>query len=357
MHHYHRLQETLDKHPMGAPRSEEFLEILKILFRPDEVELAVLLDFKLKKVSEIAEKAGISTEDALKKLEAMADRGSVLAKKVDGEPAYALLPNYPGLFEYPIMKGGDSQTEQRLAELWHAYYMKAMAAEIASANPPWNRVFPAEAALPEEHEILPFEVASKMMAKTETIALAKCPCRITAKNCAKPLDVCLSFDGAARFLAERGMARKISLEEALEVLKKAEEAGLVHTGSNVADRLMFICNCCSCCCHFLRLITEHNYPEALAKSSYQASLTVSECSGCGVCAEERCPVKAITMKNEVADLNAEKCIGCGLCVTTCPTGALSLVKRQNYQFPPATTGELVKRIVAHKQKDKKSFER
>ena len=237
-----------------------------------------------------------------------------------------------------------------MAGLWHAYYMKAMAAELASANPPWNRVFPAEEAITEEFEILPFEVASRMMVKTSTIALANCPCRVSSKNCDKPLDVCLSFDGAARFLAERGMARIISLEEAAEVLKKAEEAGLVHTGSNNADKLVFICNCCSCCCHFLRLITEHNYTEALARSSYQASLNSGECSGCGICAEERCPVRAVTLEGETAVLSVEKCIGCGLCVSTCPTGAITLVKRENYQPPPATVGDLVKAVVVNKQK-------
>lgn len=70
MHHYHRLRELIGVHPIGAPESEEFLEILKLLFRPDEVELAVLLDFKLKKAGEVAQRAGISVEDALKKLEA-----------------------------------------------------------------------------------------------------------------------------------------------------------------------------------------------------------------------------------------------------------------------------------------------
>ncbi|MCL6478996.1 MAG: 4Fe-4S binding protein [Peptococcaceae bacterium] len=350
MHFYHKLQEILGAHPIGAPKADEFLEILKILFPPGEVELALLLDFKLKKVGGVAEKAGIPVAEALEKLESMANRGAVLAKKIDGEPAYALLPNYPGLFEYPIMKGGDAATQQRLAQLWHAYYMKAMAAELASASPPWNRVFPAEEAIPEEYEILPFEVASGMMAGTGTIALAKCPCRIASQNCDKPLDVCLSFDGAARFLSERGMARIISPDEALAVLKKAEEAGLVHTGSNNADRLIFLCNCCPCCCHFLRLLTEHNYSGALAKSSYQAGLNASECSGCGVCAEERCPVKAITMEGGVARLNTERCIGCGLCVSTCPTGAVRLIKRENYQPPPATTGELMQRIAAGKKK-------
>ncbi|MCL6611661.1 MAG: 4Fe-4S dicluster domain-containing protein [Peptococcaceae bacterium] len=350
MHHYHRLRETLGTHPIGAPESEEFLEILKILFPPGEVEIALHLDFRLRKVSEVAGAAGVPEEEALKKLESMADRGSVLAKKIEGEMAYALLPVYPGLFEYPFMKGGDDETRKRLARLWHAYYMKAMAAELARANPPWNRVFPAEEAIPEEYEILPFEVASQMMAKASDIALANCPCRISAQNCDKPLDVCLSFDGAARFLSERGMARMISLEEAVEVLKRSEEAGLVHTGSNSAEKLVFMCNCCPCCCHFLRLITEHNYPEAVAKSSYRASLNSGECIGCGVCAEERCPVKAVTLEGETAAVNAEKCIGCGLCVSTCPTGAITLVKRGNYQPPPATAGELVKRIVGNKQK-------
>ncbi|MHB8156799.1 MAG: 4Fe-4S binding protein [Desulfocucumaceae bacterium] len=348
MHHYHKLQELLGEHPIGAPRSEEFLEILRLLFHPDEVEIALSLSFTLTGVGKVAQKAGITEEKALAKLESMADRGSILAKEVAGESAYALLPNYPGLFEYPIMKGGDSETQKRLAQLWHAYYMNAMAAELASASPPWNRVFPAEDALTEEVEILPFEVASQMIAKTGLIALANCPCRITAKNCDKPLEVCLSFDGAARFLSERGMARIISLEEAVEVLKSAEKAGLVHTGSNNAEKLMFMCNCCSCCCHFLRLITEHNYKEALAKSGYQSSIAAEDCSGCGICAEERCPVSAITINDGVAVLKPENCIGCGLCVSTCPTGAIYLVKRENYQLPPASPGELVKKIIMNK---------
>lgn len=350
MHHYHKLQELIGSHPVGAPKSEEYLEILKILFRPEEVELAAVMDFKLRKAGEIAEKAGIPADHALEHLEEMADRGVVLAKQLGGEPAFALLPNYPGLFEYPVMKGTDPATERRLAELWHAYYMKDMAAELALANPPWNRVFPAEEALTDDIEILPYEVASKMMEKNEVIALANCPCRTLAKNCDKPLDVCLAFDGAARFLAERGMAKTITLEEAREVLKKAEEAGLVHTGNNNAERLIFMCNCCPCCCHFLMLITKHNYTEGLARSSYQAKLNADECIGCSICADDRCPVGAFTKEDDVAVLDVGKCIGCGLCVSTCPTSAITLEKRADYQPPPANVGELTRMIVANKRK-------
>ncbi|MGI6649287.1 MAG: DUF362 domain-containing protein [Bacillota bacterium] len=349
MHHYHKLQELLNTHPVGAPKSEEFIEILKILFQPGEVELALMLDFKLKKATEIAKEANIPPEEAVQKLEAMADRGSILAKTVKGEPAYALLPNYPGLFEYPVMKGGDRATQAKLAQLWQAYYMKAMAAELSLANPPWLRVVPVEEAITEEFEILPFEAASQMMSTAKKIALGNCPCRTTEQKCDRPINVCLAFNGAADFMAERGIAREISLDEAIEVLKRAEEAGLVHSGSNNQNDLLFICNCCPCCCHMLRLITEHNNPNGLAKSSYLAKIDAPECIGCGICAEERCPVKAIEMREDIAILNNDKCIGCGLCVSKCPTNAISLIKRGNYEYPPETVKELSIRVVKNKK--------
>jgi Na+-translocating ferredoxin:NAD+ oxidoreductase subunit B len=348
MHHYHQLQEKLDSHPVGAPRSEEFLEILKILFEPSEVELAILLEFKLQKVGDIARKVGLSRDEMLRKLEVMADRGVILAKRIEGEPAYALLPNYPGLFEYPVMKGLDEAKRQRLAQLWHAYWMKDMAAELASATPPWNRVIPAESALPAEVEILPFEVASRMMAKSDAIAVADCPCRVLERKCEKPLDVCLAFDGAARFLSERGMAKPITLAQACDVLKRAEDAALVHTGSNNADKLLFLCNCCPCCCHFLGLITRQQAATGLAKSSYRAHLSSNACTGCGICTE-RCPVKAFDLQGDVALLDSEKCIGCGLCVSYCAPGALVLQKRADFKSPPATPGELVQKVTAAKE--------
>lgn len=348
MHHYNKLQEKIDSHIIGAPKCEEFLEILKILVRPDEVELATSLEFKLQKARDLARKEGDSLEDVIEKLESMANRGSILAKVIDGEHSYALLPSYPGLFEYPVMKGLDEQTRDRLAKLWHAYYMKAMSAELASANPPWNRIIPSEEAIPDEPEILPFEIASRMIEKNEIYAVANCPCRILGGNCDKPLEVCLCFDGVARFLTERGMAKLISIDEARDILKKSEHAGLVHTGSNSTEKLSFLCNCCPCCCHLLMLLTKKNLTEAIAKSSYRAKFNVESCIGCGVC-HERCPVGAFNMNGEVADYDSTKCIGCGLCISTCPTAAIVLFKREEYTRPPDTMRELVKKIAVNKK--------
>lgn len=354
MHHYHQLRDKLGQHPVGAPKSEEFLEILKILFRPEEVKVAIWLDFYPKNAAALATEAGLPEAEVSARLEALADRGAILAKKKEGGSVYSLLPNYPGLFEYPIMKGMDPAVQKRLAELWHAYYMQDMAAELASARPPWIRVFPAEEALVhDEVEIIPYDQASHLLAAVRDIALARCPCRVIGQNCEKPLEVCLSFDGAARFLTERGMAKLITRDEALQVLKKSEEAGLVHIGSNVADRLVFMCNCCSCCCHMLMLMTKHGYEESIARSSYQANLDQETCNGCAICVEERCPVGALTMDDDLAVIETSRCIGCGLCITTCPTGALQLTRREGHQLPPATARDLVEQVVKHKAARKK----
>lgn len=349
MHSYHKLQDKLGKHPVGAPRSAEFLEILKILFKPDEVVVAVNLEFVGQSAAAIATQSGLHETVVTKKLETLADRGAILAKARDSVLFYSLLPNYPGLFEYPIMKGLEKAEQDRLAELWHAYYMQDMAAELASAVPPWTRVFPAEEALDQaEIEIIPYERASLLMDKATIIALARCPCRVVAGNCDLPLEVCLSFDGAARFLSERGMARLIDRYEALQVLKDAEEAGLVHTGSNITEKLIFMCNCCPCCCHMLMLMTKHGFEEGIARSAYQAELNEAECDGCGICAEERCPVSALTMSGETVALDSSRCIGCGLCISTCPGGALKLVSRGNHRQPPNTVQDLVQQVVTNK---------
>jgi ferredoxin len=98
------------------------------------------------------------------------------------------------------------------------------------------------------------------------------------------------------------------------------------------------------------LLTKRKDAKGLAKSSYQSRFDPNKCIGCGVC-EERCAVGAFVMAREIAQLDAEKCIGCGLCVSRCPSGAITLEKRYNYENPPASIGDLVQKIVAHKKKE------
>jgi len=57
---------------------------------------------------------------------------------------------------------------------------------------------------------------------------------------------------------------------------------------------------------------------------------------CGICAEERCQMDAIDQGDDAYHVNRDKCIGCGLCVTTCPSGAIKLVRKDDKEIimPP-----------------------
>ena len=64
----------------------------------------------------------------------------------------------------------------------------------------------------------------------------------------------------------------ISHEEALAVLDEAERVGLVHTVSNVASGIGYVCNCCGCCCGLLRGINEWGIEHSVAQANYFAEI-------------------------------------------------------------------------------------
>jgi electron transport complex protein RnfB len=128
------------------------------------------------------------------------------------------------------------------------------------------------------------------------------------------------------------------------------KGGTRHTSSNSQDRATFICNCCPCCCTILRGLTQLNLPHPFATSGFQAEVNPDSCNGCGICADERCPVGAIELQDDIAVVTAAKCIGCGLCVTACPTEALSLVRRDPPPEIPATAQEMGMKVLTEKGK-------
>ena len=194
----------------------------------------------------------------------------------------------------------------------------------------------------------PYEEVKHFINDANYIALAKCACRVSVAKCDKPKEACLYFGETGEFLVERGFARQISKEEGMKVLDLAEEAGLVHTSNNSADRANLICNCCPCCCTVLRGRTQLKHPHAFETSPFEAHVTSDKCNGCAICADERCPMKAIEIKNDIAVINVKECIGCGLCVTGCPTGAIELTERKQIPSVPATIKEMGAKVLQEK---------
>jgi NAD-dependent dihydropyrimidine dehydrogenase PreA subunit len=91
-----------------------------------------------------------------------------------------------------------------------------------------------------------------------------------------------------------------------------------------------------------------NHPHAFEPSRFVSRVNSDECTGCGICADERCPMKAIEIKNDTAVINVEECIGCGLCVTGCPAAAIELMERKQVPSIPATIKEMGAKVLQEK---------
>lgn len=347
---YEKLRQILDVHPSGAPKSKVFDEILRTLFTPEEAALLLHMNFSPKPVEAIAAAAGMAEGKADRILVSLADRVLVFGREKHGSRAYGLLPTIPGLFEFPFMGGTLTPEMERLGKLWDDYHREGLGASFAGSPTPVARVVPVGKSLEATLRVHPYEEVRKIIDGADFIGLGQCACRVSLHRCEKPTETCLFFDSPARFLVEKKYARNISKDEAMAVLDRAEEEGLVHTSTNSADKAGFICNCCKCCCVILKGRTQLDIASAFAPSGFLAEVKSEDCMGCGFCADERCPMGAIELKDEIAVVTAEKCIGCGLCVTACPAEALVLVRRSNPPEVPATNQEMLGKVLAEKGK-------
>ena len=182
--------------------------------------------------------------------------------------------------------------------------------------------------------VVPFDVARDIVLEASApITLARCACRDVADkrgsraDSCGPLESCLYIgDPIASFVAEKQSgARRITADEALDVVEAAADRGSIHSlwfKDAAAGRMYAMCNCCSCCCIGLKSVRAGFSP--LAGSGYLAHVDAAACTGCGACVGS-CAFSAISLEGEsVAMIDPNACLGCGACVGQCPSGALAL---------------------------------
>ncbi|MHB8780320.1 MAG: DUF362 domain-containing protein [Candidatus Geothermincolia bacterium] len=333
---YRRLAEHLDEAYAGAPMSPTLLEILPVLYPGEEAEVACELGFyenlTLDQCGErLPEKAGRMA----RLLDEMAHRGTVFTEQKPGrERIYRLLPSVVGYVEAPYLAGVETPATRALSPLWKRYVQEEFGREMARGVP-LIRVVPIGESLEDEGEILPFDALKEKLAAVSFLAVGHCPCRqigtLTGEGCGAPTERCMHFGSLGRYFVEMGMAREIELAEALDILRRATDEGLVHVCDNVDAGIRTICNCCPCCCGFFRANKALGL-KTYARSNYVARVDDVGCEGCGACAE-RCPVGAVSV-DEVARVDTERCIGCGVCTPTCAGDVMRLGVREEVQTPP-----------------------
>jgi NAD-dependent dihydropyrimidine dehydrogenase PreA subunit len=177
--------------------------------------------------------------------------------------------------------------------------------------------------------------------------------------CDRPLEVCMAIAPVPGVFENNHPwgGRAISKEEAYDILKVSEEAGLVHLSSNVQNGQNFICNCCGCCCGVLSAVNAFGFSECV-NSQYVATIDENACSGCGICADERCQINAIEELDGIYKILQDRCIGCGLCVSTCPEEAISLLRKEDKDCiePPVDETDWLKQKAAARGVDYSAYE-
>ena len=335
---YKRLAKKLDKLPQGFPATESGveLEILRRIFSPEDAEMALRLKPIPETAEGIANRLGRPHDEMRTTLDGMARRGQIAAMQWRGERRYAIAPFIVGIFEYqlPFM-------DRELAELCEAY-APHLAKTIGGAEPGFARVVPVNKRIDGRTTVLAYEDTRRMIEGARSFRVMDCICRteqaLLENPCSHTVETCLTFSKEENAYNDSHLGgRIINREEALAVLGAAEKEGLVHCTYNFEHNQIFICNCCSCCCGFLRLLTEYHTPYGLVRSNWVAVIDEELCETCGVCANERCPVEAVE-ETDGGDYRVigDRCIGCGVCVVTCPTEAMSIVPRpeSEHTVPP-----------------------
>ncbi len=329
---YERLAEALDRLPNRFPRTQSGVEIaiLQKIFSIEEASLASELGRKMETYNVIAERLELRAEEVKSRLIDMSKRGLVWSDERDGKPRFRLAPFVVGIYEAQL----DAMNHE-LAHLVEDYFEEGGIVGIMRPQPAIHRVIPSRKAVKSEW-ILPYDDVKAILLASKTFRVRDCICRVqqdyVGRKCDFPLKTCLSFSSIER----PPRLGDISLEEALGVLDKAEDIGLVHTVSNVMKGIGYVCNCCGCCCGILRGITEFDVKDSVAHANYYAIIDPDSCLGCGTCIE-RCQVQAICKRDGVAVVNREQCIGCGLCVTGCPNDVAKLQRKSADEIvdPPA----------------------
>jgi NADPH-dependent glutamate synthase beta subunit-like oxidoreductase/NAD-dependent dihydropyrimidine dehydrogenase PreA subunit len=257
----------------------------------------------------LSQKCGKSLEETTRLLEELLVIGVVEATREHGELEYTLPIFVPGVMEFMVMNIKQVEKYPQIARAFEQLSLQPLKGATpmipVGGGGLGMHVIPVEQAIPAETKTASYEQLSHWLTKYDKFAVGDCSCRVTRRLMGEGCghlekDMCIALGDVAEFAVSSGRAHTITYEECLDILKKAEDNGLVHQITNVdgSEKIFGICNCCRCSCFGLRTSQFFNTPN-MSRSNFVAKIDDEKCVACGQCVEY-CPANAVKLGQKIA---------------------------------------------------------
>jgi Fe-S-cluster-containing hydrogenase component 2 len=342
-------------------RRAEFKQALKGLVTPEDLAVFFQVSFFGRTtLNKLKKKAKMPAEELTERLDRLVSDAFLLAYDSPDGPTYERL-DVVFFAEHQIRKPGATSQHIFFAEFFVEYMEEQGAAglnfktagfrvlpvEEAVTGEAQTRTIALDAEIPDRRQAIPLDVVSEIIKREEAwIAVSECYCRkanaLVGKGCEHPREVCFVFNEFAQGVLNTGHGRKIGYDEAMQIIRKCEEAGLVHHIDNCVEDARTLCNCCSCSCAALKISEqrqEQGRPSVIAPSRYVVKHDTAKCTHQEDCVS-RCPTHARSIRNGRVVMEPALCAGCGLCVTACTRGANQMILRKHPAKIPQTFNRL-----------------
>ena len=260
--------------------------------------------------AELAPMCGKSIDETSRLLWELAVAGVCFVNKIEGIDTYWYDTWVPGIMEMMVNNKENVKKYPQIAQAFEAYG-RVRGPKSTGAFPVGvglMRVIPIEKAIDGETRRASYEEVSKYLNENDIFTVSDCSCRSAREAMGEGCghlkeDMCIQMGHAAEYYIRTGRGRQITREEAFEIIKRAEENGLMHQIPNLdgSGKTHAICNCCGCSCLSLRTASMFKNVD-MVRSNYVSHVDKDKCVACGECVEN-CPVNALQLGQKLCTVN------------------------------------------------------
>lgn len=286
----------------AIPFGPEYYALAPIL-NEYQAKIAMHLKFREKlTVEDVCKSSNEPYEKVKEALEYIAWAGVAFVNTIDGVNKYWQDIFVPGHLE---TINNNKELVAKFPEVAEAFYYFGskkgpMAAGIMPIGGGPMRVIPIQRSIDGNSRRASYEELLQHINESDVFSVSDCSCRTSRESMGEGCghlkeDMCIQLGHAAKYYIQTGRGREITREEAIEIIKKAEDNGLMHSIPNLDEpgHTHAICNCCGCGCYAMRLANEYLNND-IVRSNYKSVIDESKCVACGECVDV-CPTNALRL--------------------------------------------------------------